>query len=210
MAMIVSMIMIMTAVMTVNVTVRALSAGRHLASGALPDHLPLLLGLARGGQHSDLSLHVTLTMTMAMIVSMIMIMAAVVTVKVTVRALSSGRHLAPGALPAHLGPGVLPLQPGPRRNILMLSRSTQYDELCGDNNDRSPVTSHLHPSPGGRPLHSREPLTGGLSLEAALHHLSAGGSLLRWRFPAVILSHLCCRDVHVVSLTVRQSLRSQD
>ena len=204
------MAMIVSMIMTVVVTVRALTAGRHLVPGALPDHLPLLLGLARGGQHPDLSLHVALVMVMTV--------SCVVTAGVTGllpdqlprRALSAGRHLAPGALPAHLGPGVLPLQPGPRRNILMLTRSTQYDELCGDNNDRSPVTSHLHPSPGGRPLHSREPLTGGLSLEAALHHLSAGGSLLRWRFPAVILSHFCCRDVHVDSLTVRQALRSQD
>ena len=197
-----TMAMIVSMIMTVVVTVRALTAGRHLVPGALPHHLPLLLGLVRGGQHPDLSLHVALVMVMTV--------SCVVTAGVTGllpdqlprRALSAGRHLAPGALPAHLGPGVLPLQPGPRRNILMLTRSTQYD--------RSPVTSHLHPSPGGRPLHSREPLTGGLSLEAALHHLSAGGSLLRWRFPAVILSHFCCRDVHVVPLTVDQALRSQD
>ena len=108
MAMIVSMIMIMVAA----VTVRALSAGRHLAPGALPVHLPLLLGLVRGGQHPDLSLHVTLTMTMAMIVSMIMIMAAVLTVR-------AGRHLAPGALPGHLGPGVLSLQPGPEQSSVI-------------------------------------------------------------------------------------------
>ena len=78
----------------------------------VPHHLPLLLGLARGGQHPDLSLHVTLTMTMAMIVSMIMIMAAVLTVR-------AGRHLAPGALPGHLGPGVLSLQPGPEQSSVI-------------------------------------------------------------------------------------------